>query len=139
MFTSIKLQKYFEAVFCVFRRCLLHLNCRNIFRPFFAFSDDVYFIQTVKIICCRFWRLQTMFTSFKLQKYFQAVFFVFRRCLLHLICRNILRPFFAFSDDVYCIKTAEIICGRFWRFQTMFSSFKLQKYFKAVFCVFRRC
>jgi hypothetical protein len=27
MITSFKQQKYFEAVFGVFRRCLLHSNC----------------------------------------------------------------------------------------------------------------
>ena len=119
MFTSFKLQKYFEAVFGVFRRCLLHLNCKNIFRPFLAFSDDVYFIQTAKIFWGRFWRFQTMFNSFKLQKYFEAVL--------------------AFSDDVYFIQTAKIFWGRFWRSQSMLTSLKLQKYFEAVFSVFRGC
>ena len=65
---GLKMQKYFEAVFRVFRRSSLHLNCKNILRPF--------------------WRFQTMFTSFKLQKYFEAVL--------------------AFSDDVYFILTKEI-------------------------------
>jgi hypothetical protein len=108
MFTSFKLRKYFEAVFCVFRRCLLHSNCKNILRRFLAFSDDVYFIQTAKIFLGRFWRFQTMFTSFKLRKYFEADYGVFRRCLLHLNYENILRPFFAFFDDVYFIQTAKI-------------------------------
>ena len=139
MFTSFKLRKYFEAVFGVFRRCLLHSYCKNIPRPFLAFSDDVYFIQTKKIFWGRFWRFQTMFTSFKLRKYFEAVVDVFRRCLLHSNSKNILRPFFAFSDDVYFIRTAKIFWGRFWRFPTMFTSFKLRKYVEAVFGVFRRC
>jgi hypothetical protein len=88
MFTSFKLQKYFEAVFGVFRRCLLHSNSKNILRPFLAFSDDVYFIQTAKI--------------------FEAVFGVFRRCLLHSNCENIFKPFLAFLTDVYFIQTAKV-------------------------------
>ena len=118
MFTSFKQQKYFKAVSGVFRGCLLHSNCRNNLLPFLAFLDDVYFIQPEDIFRGHFLRLQTMFTSFNLQKYLKAVLGV--------------------SNGNYFILTKKIFYNRFWRFQTMFTSFKLQKYFEAVFGVFRR-
>ena len=142
MFTSFKLQKYFEAVFGVFRRCLLHLNQGSKFALRIRINAKKSEAKRIRFASLRikslvvrfafashFWRVirinSPKFALFKLTLV-KVFLFVFGLKMVVVVIRSSICPCFCPIMVVF----VRILTKTLWFFQDLFSfnSMKIQNF-----------